>query len=34
MGLNTGVFTDGDLKRLLMQKKKNIKNLKIKIIYD
>ena len=28
-GLNTGVFTDGDLKRL-MQKKKNIENLKIK----
>ena len=26
---NTGVFTDGDLKRL-MQKKKNINNLKIK----
>ena len=28
-GLTTGVFTDGDLKRLI-QKKKNIKNLKIK----
>ena len=28
-GLNSGVFTDGDLKRL-MQKKTNIKNLKIK----
>ena len=28
-GLNVGVFTDGDLKRLL-QKKINIKNLKIK----
>ncbi len=29
-GLNTGVFTDGDLKRL-MQKKKSIDNLKIKL---
>ena len=28
-GLNTGVFTDGDLKRLL-RKKRNINNLKIK----
>ena len=28
-GLNTGVFTDGDLKRLL-RRKRNIKNLKIK----
>ena len=28
-GLNTGVFTDGDLKRL-MQRKKNIKSFKIK----
>ena len=28
-GLNVGVFTDGDLKRIL-QKKINIKNLKIK----
>ena len=27
--LNTGIFTDGDLKRL-MQKKKDIKRLKIK----
>ena len=29
MGYTSGVFTDGDLKRLL-QKKKNIDNLKIK----
>jgi len=29
-GLNTGVFTDGDLKRL-MQKKRSIDNLKIKL---
>ena len=29
VGLNTGVFTDGDLKRLL-RKKRNINNLKIK----
>ena len=29
-GLNTGVFTDGDLKRL-MQKKKSLDNLKIKL---
>ena len=28
-GLSSGIFTDGDLKRLL-QKKKNIGNLKIK----
>lgn len=28
-GLTTGIFTDGDLKRL-MQKKRNIKNLRLK----
>tara|TARA_B100001057_G_scaffold12424_1_gene11803 strand:- start:6005 stop:6970 length:966 start_codon:yes stop_codon:yes gene_type:complete len=30
-GINTGIFTDGDLKRL-MQKKRNVENLKIKTI--
>ena len=30
LGLNVGVFTDGDLKRI-MQKKRKIDNLKIKL---